>query len=151
LIELSFKENGEVYSEGLLAISNVALSTSPIKLDQAESFLPYLDKFILYLRQSLLMKDDIELIRVGIITIGDISRSIPGLFEGHLNQIVPEMLLILETPHYPAILKVTAITALGDIAMMEPTFFASYLERLLHSLFSAMELALTEPEDEEVT
>lgn len=126
---------GSVHEEAMLTVSAM---THPC----GKSFVKYMESFYPVLDLGLQRHQDWQACKVTVGVLGDVCRSIEEGVLPWANNIMTQLLNNLVNPEVDRVIKPQILMAFGDIALALGDKFEPYLQPVLESLKSAMQLSV---------
>lgn len=142
VIIMTFTERKNVYEEGLMAASGLALCVG-------QEFEPLIKDFGSYLVYALNSISDTSLCKTAIHSTSDLIRSIGSSFSLYLDQIIPIILNILSNTEADKILKPHSFNVITDVFITCKETVFNYFKDIMELIGSALEAATYLPEDKE--
>lgn len=135
LVLNSFKIRGMIYDEGVCAISGVIVA-------MGKYFLPYMHKYMECLTYSLEQSEDSILNRAALNSVIDLARALGAEISTYLGAIAPLLMGILRNEDMERSIKLLAISATSDVALIVKHRFEPYLAIFLEFLLSATRIIM---------
>lgn len=142
LIKSTFEERQNVYEEGLMACSSIALSLGP-------DFAPLIENFGCFLMFALKQWMDVSICRTSINSTSDLLRGLGQCMSKYISQFIPVILDILENPASDKYLKTQAFIVISDMFIHTRDEAMVHYDRIMSIIRNALDAALFVPDRNE--
>ena len=133
MITKTFEMRQQVYDEGVLVLSALCSCLG-------QGIEPYVNTLGPYIVHGLKSKEP-SLTRLSCGLVSDITTALQSNVRVHLDELVPQLIEMLEDKSGDKQVKLTAITALGDLCMHGGSGFLKYTDKALNPLSRAIKVA----------
>lgn len=124
-----------LYEESLQLLGALAINAG-------SNFSYHLPKVSSYILHSITILDSSDIIKSGILAIGDIARALGSDIPIFIEKAITPLLIILESPNVSIACKILSINCLGDIANSVNQVFLQYMPIILKYLDGAAGISL---------
>lgn len=136
----TFDSHGKVFEESLQVLGALSMNLGL-------NFYQYLHKVSPYILYSICQLDSSEILNSGIIALGDLARSLGTKISDFIEEMIPPLIKVLESPQVLINSKILSINTLGDLAEATKEKFIFYLDTVLSYLDTAAGISLQISED----